>query len=583
MATWSGCSPPDSLRYDPVIATPLGSLDPPFDPTARLFDQPGSACGGFTSAQPTTAPVITFTGCGAKGFFDDYYFRVHVLPHVIDLGFLTQPETRNVEVWNAWLTPQTASSRTESGTGGVVIDNPVALPFEWKPLKSVMYEVAIGTEGPPIIDAYYNWVFPTEVVGVNIIGVRVVVFALRHNWRQKLKEKQTWGVVPMPSYNGAFQHYSSRSTPRRTFESQHLLVDKGKRFIEALQWYWSEKAYVIPLWSQITLLQADAAAGATEILVDTTYSHFHTGGFVTLIHGYDSQELRVIDSVLSDRVTLTEPLTQAWNRGTEVYPSVTARMSEAPKYKVLNDRIGELSCVWEISQEPVYQASKTGPYLLAPVDNPSENEAEHNNSLMYVREPDWAQGVNTSAFADLVEEAYPTRQVDFRQRKSALADATLQMGWTLTTREDIYHHLRLLRYLQGSMYSLYLPTWQSDLKLVVPVTTNRQELEVEYVDYVKRYGYAPGRVRIRLTGVCSTGYFEMDTYITSVVAGGTPATEKLSIAHAVPGDILQQHLSALRISFLVLSEQIGNTDTFVWSSPSLMVHQMSAKMRKLEQ
>ena len=85
-------------------------------------------------------------------FLDDYYYRIHIRPGVIDLGNLLSSQTRQVEVWNAHFVGKLLSSITDVGLDGIDLAEPAPAPTTFKALESRIYVLSISTNGAPVID-----------------------------------------------------------------------------------------------------------------------------------------------------------------------------------------------------------------------------------------------------------------------------------------------------------------------------------------------------------------------------------------------------------------------------------------------
>ena len=110
-------------------------------------------------------------------FLDDYYFRIHVNPPVLDAGNVVSAQTHEVRIWNAYLEPRTLNDLSSENAEGIQIAGPGTPPMEFEPLRERLWEIAIGVDGPPVVDAAFTWQFTGEPpAALPITGNRVTAW-----------------------------------------------------------------------------------------------------------------------------------------------------------------------------------------------------------------------------------------------------------------------------------------------------------------------------------------------------------------------------------------------------------------------
>ena len=79
-------------------------------------DTPRAERGARSYTADISVPAQrALTGMQVPSYFEDFYFRVHLLPGRINLGSLASEQSRTIEVWNARLTPNNLASITATG------------------------------------------------------------------------------------------------------------------------------------------------------------------------------------------------------------------------------------------------------------------------------------------------------------------------------------------------------------------------------------------------------------------------------------------------------------------------------------
>ncbi|MBN5101468.1 hypothetical protein JY461_11910, partial [Stenotrophomonas maltophilia] len=114
---------------------------------------------GSTKESTIEEPEQRSSGPQQRTSFDDWYYRIHVLPLRIDLGNLVTNQVRYVQVWNAYLQQQTLASVTLENGEGVELVGPGAPPLAFSALQLRRWQLSVTTEGPPVIAASLSYDF----------------------------------------------------------------------------------------------------------------------------------------------------------------------------------------------------------------------------------------------------------------------------------------------------------------------------------------------------------------------------------------------------------------------------------------
>ncbi|WP_299311278.1 hypothetical protein [uncultured Halomonas sp.] len=121
-------------------------------------DDPGT----LLDVQPTTpSGVQTYPGAIQHTTLDDFYNRIWVTPRLINVGAITGAVSRNIEVWNAYLTEhRTLTDIDQRNSEGITLLGPDR-PVEFAPLQAFIFTAEIGSDGPARIDARFELLFTT--------------------------------------------------------------------------------------------------------------------------------------------------------------------------------------------------------------------------------------------------------------------------------------------------------------------------------------------------------------------------------------------------------------------------------------
>ena len=292
-----------SEAYNPSISIEfLATGDAPLDAHSPLVSYP------ITSKLPVSMTPLAIDAAVLGAWFDDYYYRVHIVPSSVDVGNITAYQERNVVVWNAYPEPKTLSVITEAGdTDGLTLVGPEAPPTVFSITEERTYTFSVSTEGPPSIEASYTFDFQAaNAVMLSVIGSRVTMwpFIPRTGWSESL----AWKTDIIPAF-GKEQRLAIRTSPRQSLVFQHHLNQREFSRAKAIATDWAHRVFGVPVWGERTKI-VSLASGAIFIPFSTAYADYRNGGLVALWESSESVEAAEIDTVSSNGLNLKRPLTR---------------------------------------------------------------------------------------------------------------------------------------------------------------------------------------------------------------------------------------------------------------------------------
>jgi hypothetical protein len=116
---------------------------------------------------PMCSPVGTSASYG-----DDFYYRIHVLPRIIDLGVFVETSIPFF-VWNAFLKPQSFTAITPS-TANTGTDVAGLASGQFPGLALESYVLNADEVGSSIFDVLYSWDFVSGAI-LQVTGNRLVI------------------------------------------------------------------------------------------------------------------------------------------------------------------------------------------------------------------------------------------------------------------------------------------------------------------------------------------------------------------------------------------------------------------------
>lgn len=444
---------------------------------------------GFRTG-PTTESVIVepeqrSSGLAQRTSFDDWYYRIHILPLRIDLGNLVTNQVRFVQVWNAFLQQQILTSATLDNGEGVELVGPGAPPLPFAPLQLRRWQLSITTDGPPVIAATLSYDF--VALGrrtVTITGNRMSAWMLPPDWSRPVTETLAWLTEVQQATDGGEARFPLRASPRRSWEFSVLADRRERQVLEHALFDWSARTWALPIWNDVSWLQSRLALGVQSIPVSAAAQRdYRPGGLAMLWQDVTTYELVEVAAIAGDALQLARPTANAWAPGTRVLPCRTARLAETPNLERLTDQAVRSTvrltavetCDWPaVAPAATYRGR---PVLEQRPDLDQTPTAEFGRQLVVID-----GDIGPVAIDDLTGKTWPVQS----------------HAWQTWGRTEQVNLRSLLYWLQGRAAALWVPSWADDLELVEPALTSSSGIVVAWAG-VARFGRAqPGRRHLRI-------------------------------------------------------------------------------------
>lgn len=473
-------------------------------------------------------------------FGDDFFDRIHVEPQVLNLGNVSSVQQRAVRVWNSYRARAlTLIEAALSGGEGIVLTAPGATPLPFAPMSERTWQIAVGTDGPPVISATLSFRFDGfNGIPVVIAGQRIVAWAFAPDWSRGVLERLAWKTDILTSPTQVEQRRGLRSAPRRSFEASMIVDGRERVLLDLAVFGWGGRTWALPIWPDVQWLSTEHALGVRVIACDPRHRDFRVDGLVQL-RGKTAFDVEVaeVEAIGGASITLRHPTTKPWPRGTRLYPVRTARLAEPPRITRLTDQAASVSarfdvveaCDWPIvTDAPMYR----GYPVLA--QRPAETESLSSG---------WQRPLLT--LDNEFGRAFVLDPADW-------AAPTQAHQWRMHGRVERAAVRSWLYALRGRQHAIWRPTHADDLILVANVSGTATALDVASVGLARFAGLRPGRrdLRIELRGGQA-----FHRRITAAVALDDDI-ERLTIDAALGVDMRPRDVQ--RISFLVLSR--GDSD-----------------------
>ena len=528
-------SPITSISFDQLdlaLEWPTGGIDVQSQETIR--DSTFGSAG--VPGSPINPPGV---GWLAKCFELDWYNKIHVIPQLLELGFVLSTTVQTVQVWNGYASTKSLAAILETGTDGIALTNGFgAPPIGVGPYVEATYTLTVDVDGPANIAATYTWDFGIAGQPVLVVtGDRAAVFA--HEPQRPISEELIWLTDILESYNGTEQRVALRDVPRQVFSYNYQMHDNAERQNALNSLYGNiGRGFAVPVWSDIKPLLSDIGVGVFSIPVNTSNADFRVGGTALVWNAYDSfdvVEITAVNPLSLDILRATSLAHSAVN--TLVIPMQISFVDNTANVSRTGSNYHTISMRWR-SSEYKNLASDAGltMYKSMPVfidtnflggdtrDEPFGNNADFLDT-------------NVGTFS-VIRKSFPKLQ--FTKR------------WEPENTTDIWALRQLVHALKGRQRSFWLPTYRKDFILTEEISPADTVLSVERSGYSRYLNLDEPLKHIAIMLKNGTTYYREITN-----ASDTGVIEELTIDSNLGATIAITDVA--RISYLVRCRL--NTDT----------------------
>ena len=476
------------------------------------------------------SPVFDVPGNLFYTYRNDWFNKVHIIPRSIAFGNILSSQTRNLDVYNAYL-PQSVifSSFVNNAGTGTSITNLPSLPATILPQEGLLLTLQVTPDGVPQFNATLDFGFNVGTSKLPVTGSRIVLFPFRPE--TPLIERLRFLTDILEHKDGTEQRISLRKAPRQEFDLTLLLEDGPERQrYDNLMFDWQARVFGLPMWHEPTFLASAASAGATSINVGSTdFADYRVGGLAVIYSSETSFETIEITSVGPTAINFSSPLASTWPAGTEVYPVRTAICRPNTRKERYPTNLQGAKLTFRVLDNDVSLAST----------------AAFNTLLGKVILDD------ANAIDGTLQESIDRRVYELDSETGKFSAATAwsrsRSGSAKTfvtrTRQRLWEVRQLLHALRGPQTSFYLPTFYRDLTPAVNLVSGNSTITIVNVGY-SRYAKArqpKNQIRVWLANGTS-----LDRTVTAA-AEVDASTEQLTVDTPWPSNIAVSSITRVEL------------------------------------
>ncbi|WP_163836878.1 hypothetical protein [Spartinivicinus ruber] len=423
--------------------------------------------GNIQNTQPVDELKQRYTGFQMRGFQYDFYYRIHVKPAHISLGNLLSEQTRNVEVWNAYLTPKKLASVVESGTEGLALAQPVTAPTQFGGLEARLYTLNISVNGPPVVNAEFTFNFETGPTKLVVTGKRVVVwpFAPQANVSEVLE----WKTDILQAYEGE-QRLALRPAPRQKFSYNYLLDGNQFSRAKAIATQWGHRVYGVPVWTNLAFI-GPLASGVSEITVNTTAADYRADDVILVWDNDEYYEAVETTEVSPSKIGLKLPLSKPYQNA-YVMPLRFGRTYSGAKFTRDASDITESNVSFSVTENINLAASNFPKYR--------DIDVLTDRSVIVS-----SLDENIIRDVEVIDNSTGTIIVD---TKTNYPLHKQKINWHTTSKAELWRVKQWIYSRQGKQKAFWLPSWGQDLTLTEVMAAQSGAFIVRPIGYPLYYG-----------------------------------------------------------------------------------------------
>ncbi|QIN95183.1 hypothetical protein DLP3_020 [Stenotrophomonas phage vB_SmaS_DLP_3] len=500
-------------------------------------------------------------GIYAGSYADDFYDQLHISVQSLDVGTVVSTVTKGFSIWNS----SRGQSRklvavTSDNDVGLELSGDLTFPVMFHPLQSRDYVITANPTGPSNINAMFYFRFDDNtVLALNVVGRRAVAWTAKPNWAENVNVRLEWKTDVLLSRFSYEQRRKLRIGPRKTYEFEVLMDERERRTVENNVIGWGVRPYVCPMWEFGQPVMSPMVAGTMFIPCKTEGRPIYPGSMVMLLRDSKKYEILEVAALVEGGITITSQLSGSWPGGAKLYPSTTMVMEEGMKAM----RVGQQGMYATINMRTTHSVDLYN----TPAWNPPRFETFPVISLP----PD--ENSDPSLMFERVYDLMASETgLDFIEDMADLTVMTQSYRWLLHTQKEFSEFLNLMYYLSGKLKSVWVPTFQNDVIVMMDIVANQSHIEVENTGFADQVGLVEGRRAIRIQMRDGTVLYRRIDSAVSI----DEETERLYFLDSIPKAYTADQV--LMVSFMMLARQNVDSIEMSWTHEELMEAETTFKM-----
>lgn len=500
-----------------------------------------AAAAGSIGVIPAAVPGAASSAGPYRAFADIFYFRIWVLPPVLDAQNPLIGSPIPFRIWNAYLTANNVDVITPTNADGLTLDfDATAI---WDALEYREVNVTIGVDAPYQIDASFDFNFEFGDGQLRFLALLADIVPLLPE--APIQETYAWLTDQIQSYNGAEQRIAVRTRPRRSFTMDlALLNDADRKELYDKIYKTIALTVIAPSYQYQAPLKTATVIGDNKIYCNVARADLRAGENVVIVTPSNTFYLYKVLAVFTNYVTITTSFSSELPKGSIVAAGFQARIPN-------NTSINMMS-----------------------VAGKSTLKLDIIDARTQIAQPGTAVALTTFAGYPVLErrpladsEALEAFDMGLEIIDNDIGAPAVYSNWTqpfvngtrrfliqsLLDIDDTEYWRLFLDHCRGAQRAFYLSTYREDLVLADPEILVAQ-IEVEGSEYANQYFESPTYKQLEIETDQGTFWVTVD----NVLNNGVSTT--ISFSPAL--DVDPATVSVTRISYLMLARLGSDTVTF---------------------
>jgi len=425
-------------------------------------------------------------GSRIQTFFEDFYFRIYLIPPNLEFGTITADKTITMTIWNSYLTPVQFTSSTPIFGDSVHQGGP-ALPFNFGALQQVGFPFTADKEGETILSDGFTFVFDNgDIKFVQVSGFRQpppadLIFPFPPNWASGFEIGYEFKTAIIESEHGDEQRRQLRQTPRKNYGYTVHLQNNAHRlqYNSLMKKNQSQRFYIpeLPRWTTLA-----GPLNETELVVQlSSVPYWVTPDAYVMLNYNGRYAMRRVDFLGSDSNSETDIVTFVdaddfvWPAGTKVHPAIVCWVGD----EVTAQRVTNWVHTVSMRFDSVPGEEVAPPIVPAPLT--------FDGRELWDRKPNWAEPMDAT-------KVWITQKQDYEVGR-ALRHVNINFGkdrfvfnYVGRTVADADLLKQFFHRNAGRCREFYMSTWQPDIFPQFGWTADENLIQIEGGDFAATYG-----------------------------------------------------------------------------------------------
>lgn len=296
----------------------------------------GKAVGDYApkasvGAVPNVVPSVVLDpvpAVQAGHFFFDFYFRIWVVPDVLEQQNPVVGVAIPFAIWNAYPYPPTNELTGITATAGDGLTFDFAPGEVYRAIEYKTVHLTITPDAPINIDASFAFEFD---LGTGHFRFKATIADFVQMIPDPpVTETWAWLTDVIESRNNTEQRIALRSTPRRSIKFGFLLEDETERRRQYNRWFKSlGNQIILPYYQYHTKARRTSDVGESKLYFDPALTDLRDGEFaIVMDESTVTGHLVKIATVDVDGATLDSPLNFAVGTNMLIVPAFMSRLND---------------------------------------------------------------------------------------------------------------------------------------------------------------------------------------------------------------------------------------------------------------